>query len=145
MSQLSNSWKSKNYKILTTNKIKQYNINIDYPIALDIEEAGLENPNDIPRTQNLDKNTRTYLAKLFCETIQNAGYTPMIYTNVYWANNYLNMSELSKYDTWIAHYKEDITAGPSYNKPYTIWQYSDSGTINGILGNVDLDIAYKKY
>ena len=123
-------------------KIKDYDI--EYPIAIDIEEAGVA-PGDIPRTQNLDKNTRTRLAKLFCQTIQTAGYTPIVYTNVDWATNKLNMSELSQYDTWIAHYKYDVTSKPNYNKPYTIWQYSDKGNINGILGNVDLNISYKKY
>ena len=122
-------------------KIKEYDI--EYPIAIDIEAPGLEKPTDIPRTQNLDKNTRTRLAKIFCQTIQNAGYTPIIYTNVDWAVNKLNMSELSQYDTWIAHYTS--ASAPSYNGKYTIWQYSDKGTINGILGNVDLNISYKKY
>lgn len=123
-------------------KIKKYDI--EYPIAIDIEEAAVK-AGEIPRTQNLDKSTRTRLAKLFCQTIKNAGYTPIVYTNVDWATNKLNISELSQYDTWIAHYKYDVTAKPNYNGAYTIWQYSDKGSINGILGNVDLNICYKKY
>ena len=125
------------------NQIKNYKIS--YPVAIDIEAAGLERPTDIPRTQNLDKNKRTYLASLFCKTIQNAGYTPIVYTNINWATNYLNMSELSNYDTWIASYKKDITSGPGYNGSYTIWQYTSQGSITGILRNVDLNICYKKY
>lgn len=123
-------------------RIKGYGL--EYPIALDIEEAGVA-PGDVPRTQNLDRNTRTRLAKLFCQTIQNAGYTPIVYTNVMWANNMLNMSELSQFDTWIAHYKYDATSRPDYNRGYSIWQYSNSGNVNGILGNVDLNICYKRY
>lgn len=123
-------------------RIKEYNI--EYPVALDIENAKVE-PGDTPRTKNLDTNTRTRLAKLFCETIQNAGYTPIIYTNVDWANNKLNMNEFTKYDTWIANYKYDATSKPNYNKAYAIWQYSDAGDVMGILGNVDLNISYKKY
>ena len=121
-------------------KVKGYNL--QYPIAIDIEEAGLENPNDVPRTQNLDKNTRTYLAKLFCQTIQNAGYTPIVYCNINWAYNYLNMSELSAYDTWIASYRDN---NPGYTGKYTIWQYTSTGQVNGVLGNVDRNICYKKY
>ena len=124
------------------NKIKGYNVK--YPIAIDIEEPGLESPSDIPRTQNLDKNTRTYLASVFCKTIQNAGYTPIIYTNLNWAYNYLNMTDLSQYDTWIARHR-DINLGPGYKWDYSMWQYSSTGTVNGILGNVDLNICYKKY
>lgn len=122
-------------------KIKGYNL--EYPIAIDIEAPGLAKPTDIPRTQNLDKSTRTRLAKIFCQTIQNAGYTPIVYTNVNWATNYLNMSELSQFDTWIAHYTS--ASAPSYNGNYTIWQYTSLGSVRGILGNVDLNIGYKKY
>lgn len=123
-------------------KVKEYDI--EYPIAIDIEEAGVA-AGDVPRTQNLDKNTRTRLAKIFCQTIKASGYTPIVYTNVDWATNKLNMSELSQYDTWIAHYKYDVNSKPNYNGAYTIWQYSDKGSINGVLGNVDLNISYKKY
>ncbi len=115
---------------------------VEYPIAIDIESPGLERPTDIPRTQNLDKNTRTQLAKVFCQTIQNNGYTPIIYTNLNWANNYLNMSQLTEFDTWIAQYR---SAGTTYTGEYSIWQYTSSGTVNGILGCVDLDACYKKY
>lgn len=122
------------------NKIKTYDIK--YPVAIDIEAPGLENPTDIPRTQNLDKNIRTRLAKLFCQTIQNAGYTPIVYTNVDWATNKLDMTQLSEYDTWIASYRSE---NPGYNGKYSIWQYTNKGSILGILGNVDLNYSYKKY
>ncbi len=125
--------------------LRDNNLTLDYPIALDIEAPGLERPTDIPRTANLDKWTRTYLAKLFCITVQNNGYTPMIYTNVNWAYNYLVMSELANYDTWIAHYKNNINLKPDYNGEYAMWQHTSSGTINGILGRVDGNICYKKY
>lgn len=121
-------------------RIKAYNI--EYPVAIDIEAPGLESPTDVPRTQHLDKGTRTYLAKIFCQTIQGAGYTPIIYTNVDWATNKLNMSDLSEYDTWIASYR---SGNPGYNGKYSIWQYTSGGTVNGILGRVDMNICYKKY
>ncbi len=121
-------------------RIKDYNI--EYPVAIDIEAPGLESPTDVPRTQHLDNGTRTNLAKLFCQTIQSAGYTPIIYTNVNWATNKLNMSDLSEYDTWIASYR---SGNPGYNGKYSIWQYTSGGTVNGILGKVDMNICYKKY
>ena len=123
------------------NKLKGYSI--DYPVAIDIERSA--KPNGLGRADGLDKNTRTYLAKTFCQTIQSAGYTPLVYTNVDWATNKLDMSQLSAYDTWIASYKQNIQSGPSYNGKYAIWQHTSSGKIDGILGNVDLNICYKKY
>lgn len=124
-------------------RIKQYDI--DYPVAIDIEAPGLEDPSDIPRTQNLDRNTRTRLAKIFCQRIQSLGYTPIIYCNVDWATNYLNMSELSEYDTWIANYTYDINSKPNYNGKYSMWQYTNTGFVNGISGRVDLNVCYKNY
>ena len=123
------------------NKLKGYSI--DYPVAIDIERSA--KPNGLGRADGLDKNTRTYLAKTFCEIIQSSGYTPLVYTNVDWATNKLDMSQLSAYDTWIASYKQNIQSGPSYNGKYAIWQHTSSGKIDGILGNVDLNICYKKY
>ena len=123
------------------NKLKGYSI--DYPVAIDIERSA--KPNGLGRADGLDKNTRTYLAKTFCQTIQSAGYIPLVYTNVDWATNKLDMSQLSAYDTWIASYKQNIQSGPSYNGKYAIWQHTSSGKIDGILGNVDLNICYKKY
>ena len=123
------------------NKLKGYSI--DYPVAIDIERSA--KPNGLGRADGLDKNTRTYLAKTFCQTIQSSGYTPLVYTNVDWATNKLDMSQLSAYDTWIASYKQNIQSGPSYNGKYAIWQHTSSGKIDGILGNVDLNICYKKY
>lgn len=123
------------------NKIKGYNIN--YPVAIDIERS--TKPNGSGRADDLDKNTRTYLAKIFCQTIQASGYTPLVYTNVQWATNKLDMSQLSAYDTWIASYKENVQSGPGYNGKYSMWQHTSSGKVDGILGNVDLNICYKKY
>jgi len=122
-------------------RVKPYKL--DFPIALDLEEPGKENPTDIGRAEHLDINARTYLAKVFCETIQNAGYIPMIYTNLNWANNKLYMAELNSFDTWIAQYNSKNTT--DYTGKYSIWQYTSQGIINGILGAVDLNKCYKKY
>lgn len=122
-------------------KIKGYNL--DYPVAIDIERS--TKPDGPGRADELDKETRTYLAKVFCQTMQAAGYKTIIYTNVDWATNKLDMSQLSEYDTWIASYKQNIESGPGYNGKYSIWQHSSTGKVDGILGNVDLNICYKKY
>jgi len=122
-------------------KIRNYHL--DYPVALDIEASTA--PNNTGRADNLDKNTRGRLARSFCQTIQNSGYVPMIYLNVDWAKNRVDMSQLTEYDTWIANYKHDLTLKPSYSGKYTIWQYTDIGRINGINTKVDVNISYKRY
>lgn len=123
------------------NRISAYQI--DYPVAIDVEFSSESNHNG--RADHLDKNTRTVLIKRFCERIQSAGYTPMIYLNVDWAYNYVVMSQLWKYDTWIAHYRNNPSLTPGYNGAYTMWQYTSFANISGVSGNVDCNICYKKY
>ena len=78
----------------------------------------------------------------FCEKIKANGYDNVgIYSNLTWLNGRLNDSRLDKYDKWVAQWGNECT----YKKDYAMWQYSDSGQVNGISGNVDMDICYKKY
>ena len=65
----------------------------------------------------------------------------MFYCNLNWLNNYLYKDELLlKYDLWLAQWNVDK---PSCS--CGIWQRSSTGNIDGISGNVDLDISYKDY
>ena len=78
----------------------------------------------------------------FCEAVRAAGYTPMVYANPYWCSTYLDMTRLGAYDLWLAHYNVD---SPSTKNPFTIWQYTSTGSVPGISGNVDLDYSYINY
>lgn len=118
--------------------LKKYGVNLKYPIVIDTEESTV-NPNG--RADGLDISTRTRVIKAFCQTIQNNGYTPMIYANKYWLMYKLDMSKLSNYDVWLAHY----TSKTDYKGSYTMWQYTSTGLINGISGNVDKNYCYKQY
>lgn len=104
----------------------------EYPIVFDIEDK---------EQLKLDNRQRTDIVKAFCEEIEKHGYYAMLYCNLNWLNNYLIKDELlPKYDLWLAQWyvKEPaISCG--------IWQYSSEGKIDGINGNVDLDISYKDY
>mgnify|MGYP000813610666 FL=1 len=112
-------------------KIKPYKLTM--PVAFDYEDGNTY--------ASLGKVTNTSICKAFLEAIQNAGYYSMLYTYTSFANAYLNMSELSSFDTWIADYRGYV----GYKGPYGIWQYSSKGTVPGISGNVDMNIAYKDY
>ena len=119
------------------NLIKKYNLQsyITYPITIDIEDF------EGTRNYHLSKEERTNIVKAFCDTIKNAGYKPMVYSYTYFLENKLDMNKLTKYDTWIA----DYYGNNWYKRPFTIWQYTDKGNINGINGNVDLNYSYKNY
>lgn len=104
----------------------------EYPVVFDLEDAS---------QQKLGKETLTAIAKGFLSTVEEAGYYPMIYANKYWLTGLLDMSQLTGYDVWLAQWSSQA----SYTGGYGMWQYSPSGSVPGIQGPVDLDLAYKDY
>ncbi len=114
----------------TLNLIKQYNIT--YPVAFDIENK----VNCI-----MSKLQNNAIIKAFLGVIENAKYYGVIYTYTNFASCYLDMTQLTQYDVWIADYR----GFNGYNGKYGMWQHSSKGRVNGISGNVDMNIAYKDY
>ena len=104
----------------------------EYPVIIDIEDK---------EQLKLSNRQRTDIVKAFCNEIEKAGYYAMFYCNLNWLKNYLFKDELlPKYNLWLAQWSDD--------KPYCfcgIWQYSSCGKVDGISGNVDLNIFYKNY
>jgi len=110
--------------------IKGYKL--DYPVTFDLEDKSLT---------GLSKRILTDVSIAFCNTVKQAGYYPCIYTNPNWLQNYLYIDELKDYDLWLAQW----TDKPTTKYKYDMWQYSDSGVVDGINGKVDMDISYKDY
>ena len=125
-----------------TSLAKQYNC-ITYPIAIDSEYSGA--PNNTGRADGLGVELRTNVIAAFCNQISNAGYTPMVYASRNWLYNNLDVTKLLSYETWLAHYTGNSAIESNYIYSYTMWQYTSSGSIPGISGNVDLNIGYKRY
>lgn len=100
---------------------------LQLPIYFDIEDRS---------QQALGKTVLNNMCIAFCNRIEQAGYWAGIYSNKYWATSIISGQELGKRFTyWIAQYSDKCT----YDGDYAIWQYSDSGKIAGIEGNVDLN------
>ena len=79
-------------------------------------------------------------AKTFCNKISAAGYKPGIYANLNWFKTVLTDSvfKSSSWDHWIAQYNSQC----DYTGSYSFWQYTSSGKVSGIIGNVDMNYAY---
>ena len=115
--------------------VKPYNIT--YPIAIDVEAI----ENDSFRQENLSASELTDVIIAFCDTIKAAGYTPLIYSNLLYFMDNVELERLEGYDKWFAGYQ---TASPYYPYKYAMWQYTSTGSINGVSGNIDINIAMKK-
>lgn len=92
------------------------------------------------RTDNVTGEQFTKNAKAFCETIEDSGYDAMIYCNMLWQAFKLDLEELEEYPIWYADYEEY----PQTPYHFEVWQYSSEGTVDGIQGNVDLNIQMIK-
>lgn len=111
-----------------------------YPVVFDWEppsNSGAENY----RTTDVEGQQVTKFARAFCEKIKEAGYKPCVYTNKYMAYEFFNLEELKDYDLWYAEYQ--LT--PSLYYDFRIWQYTETGSVPGIDGNVDIDICFRPY
>ena len=115
--------------------IKPYKVS--WPIVLDIEDAGSDNA----RTVLLTRDERTTYACAFCDRIKDAGKVPMVYTNIRWFIEKLDISRLAAYNKWFAQYFNR----PFFPYEFQIWQYTSSGKIDGIEGSVDLNISFVDY
>lgn len=107
---------------------------ITYPIAIDIEDVN----DDEARTEGLTQEQWTNNCIAFCERIREAGYTPMLYGNLKTYLLMLDMSRLEGYEKWFAYYSEPVY----FPYQYAMWQYTESGTVDGISSNVDLNISF---
>lgn len=115
------------------------NRTLEYPIVFDWETVQTGDPEDIPRTEDVMPSTLTLSAIAFCETIRDAGYDAMIYTNKKLAAIKYDLRMLSDYPIWLAYY--DTTLNYCYD--FDIWQYG-TGQVDGIEGEVDINIAMIK-
>lgn len=105
---------------------------ITYPVVLDIEEQS---------QAKLGKKTVTKIVKAFLDEVSAAGYYAMLYSNKTWLTQYLNMSQLTGYEVWLAQWN----TVPTYKGEFGMWQYSCKGIVSGIDGYVDLNLSYKNY
>ena len=111
--------------------------NVTWPIVLDIEDAA----SATARTAELSQQARTDHAIAFCETVKESGYTPMLYCNIRWFIEKLDITRITDYDKWFAQYFRK----PFFPYAFQVGQYSSTGRIDGIEGNVDYNISFVDY
>lgn len=105
---------------------------ISYPIAYDVEAPALLE-NHLTRQQITDN------VNAFCKTISDAGYLPVVYANNEWLTKNMDSSQIP-YDIWYARYGA-VNSYPNRS----IWQCTDTGTVDGISGNVTIELAFSDY
>lgn len=102
---------------------------LDLPVVIDIEDWN----ND----KDVDNATVVKRLKTMVDLMQGEGYTVMIYTNGDGYKTYYQDSGLSDLPLWICSFKEPKEIA---DKQHAFHQYSHWGEVQGIKGDVDLDI-----
>lgn len=106
------------------------------PIAFDMEDAdGYKKKHGFPNVPTLVNICDTFLS-----TVKVAGYDVALYASKNWLEVYLNSPTLDKYPKWVAQWNDRCT----YGKPYVMWQYTNSGSVSGVKGRVDMNYYYQE-
>lgn len=110
--------------------VQQAGGGLTLPIYFDMEDAC---------QKGLSKEENTAIANAFCATVAAGGHSAGVYASKSWFDNRMNAGSIGgNYSIWVARYNTYL----GYSGRYNMWQYSSKGSIPGISGNVDLNIAY---
>ncbi|MCR4650713.1 MAG: glycoside hydrolase family 25 protein [Lachnospiraceae bacterium] len=115
--------------------IKDYQIK--YPVAIDMELVD----NDLSRVETLSKDERTSITAAFLNQISSAGYRPMIYGNKEWLMKKITLSSFDSSMIWLS----DPADNTDYPYNFSMWQYSNTGLVDGVDTEVDMNICFVDY
>ena len=104
-----------------------------FPVFFDWEKIGSEARSDV-----MDLAALTTVTDVFCTEITNGGYQAGLYFNQQLGYEELHLPSLQGYTFWLAEYNDT----PSFSYAFDLWQYSATGTVDGIDGPVDLNLAF---
>ena len=112
---------------------------ITYPVAFDTEYIN----DSKARTNQADisDELRSKICIAFCERIREFGYYPIIYASENWMRRNMDLKMLTEYEFWAPQYLDEN----DFLFDYSIWQYTEEGSIPGVDGEVDLDVSMVDY
>ena len=110
---------------------------------------------ELPKQQTLGKQKITQLLRVWCDRVKEVGVPYGIYSNRDWLNNRIDLPQLADANLWYAAYpsvkQKVLTDAPKENRSKlsypqaAIWQWTSKGRIDGIIGNVDMNVCYKDF
>lgn len=106
---------------------------VEMPVVYDWEYV-----DQYARTAKVSDRMLTDMAKAFCDTVADEGYQPMLYFGRSQSMEMLILEELVDYPFWLAMY----TTIMDYPYKIDMWQYTETGSVPGISGNVDVNLLF---
>lgn len=105
----------------------------EFPVYFDIEEKS---------TLNTGSKNVSAIVKAFCNTMEKAGYWCGVYASRAHVQTYFDSETKNRYSMWIAEWGSKLNYSGG---EVGMWQYSEKGKVDGIGGNVDMDVCYVDY
>ncbi len=113
---------------------------LEYPVYYDMEE---------PETHGkMSPEALTELSMAFLDAMASEGWLVGLYSCKSWLDGKLETNIICKqYECWMAMYLSSgsYATYDRYDEQYGMWQYSSTGKVDGVPGNVDMNIAFKDY
>ena len=116
-------------------KLEPYAEHITMPVVFDWEHV---NDEDARTNEMKDPDILTDCTLAFLQTVEAAGYRPMVYFNRTQSWKYLNLEELKQYEFWLAAYTQRM----KFEYKINMWQYTSEGKVPGITGPCDINIYF---
>ena len=113
---------------------------LEYPVYFDLEDPATHGP--------MSRDALTALALAFLDEMAADGWLVGLYSCKSWLEHKMDTNKIcAKYECWMAQYLSDGTYSiyDRYDEVYGMWQYSSSGKVSGVPGNVDMDVCFKDY
>ncbi|NBD24478.1 GH25 family lysozyme [Paenibacillus glycinis] len=107
----------------------------DFPHVLDVEGDAAQVPDD---------ELTDWCAQWLREVERLTGHDAMVYTGASFAKTYLG-KELGQWPLWIAHYGTNRPMDNDTWDEWAVFQYTSTGSVNGIAGNVDLNAMEESF
>lgn len=125
---------------LVIKTLAPYKDMIKFPVIIDMEDADKYKAKyGMPSNDVL-----VSICEKECLMFEEAGYYAAIYASKSWFDTKLNSSRLNRFDKWMAWWNSAASSKFDHNV-YGLWQYTSSGSVNGISGRVDMNESYKDY
>lgn len=113
---------------------------LEYPVYYDLEEP--------EKHFNMSVSELTTLALAFMDEMAADGWLTGLYSCRSWYDSKYDLDRImGTYECWIAQYYASSTydSYAQYTENYGVWQYSASGSVDGVPGNVDMNVSFRDY
>ena len=117
--------------------LSENSVSVNFPVAVCTEKEG----GGTSRLETIEKIPRTNAAITFMRAIEVAGLCPVLYGTKETLIKKYSLGSMTGYEIWLDE-DEDL---PTYPYTFSMWEYDDAGSVDGIAGGARMSISFEDY